>query len=54
MNELMNKYKHLPCIHSMYHFNDMRFKVRNIQGISYISPGNAVKICKTFTNVFNS
>ena len=52
MNGLMNKYKHMSCIHSMYHFSDMRFKVRSIQDISYISPENTVKPCKTFTNIF--
>ena len=44
MNELINKYKHIPCIHSMYHFNDARFKVRNKQDISYISAENAVRL----------
>ena len=43
MNELMIKYKHIPCIHSMHHFSDTRFEVRNIQDISYISPENAVR-----------
>ena len=44
MNELMNKYKHIPCINSMYHFSDARFKVRNIQHTSYISPENTVRL----------
>ena len=54
MNELMNKYKHMPCTHSMYHFSGIRFKVRNIQDISNLSPENAVKTCETFTNIFIS
>ena len=44
MNELMNKYKHIPCINSMYQFSDARFKVRNIQHTSYISPENTVRL----------
>ena len=44
MNELMNNYKHILCINSIYHFSDARFNMRNIQGTSYISPENTVRL----------
>ena len=40
----MNKYKHMPCFYSMYHFSDVWFKVRNIQDISYMNQENAVRL----------